>query len=249
MLMRIEGIGFDYGNTLVSDPFERVMKLKACDFVRTMEENGYEISGKRFTSAWAAINRTVNYPFCSHFSQEIPLARALLEKLGVRRKDRTRMSQQLLVSYRVGLEYALKHDPAIPKAKAVLGELKRRGKRLMILSNERVYTLNAQLDWTGLAGFFEKIIISRKLGIEKPDPRIFRHMIRAFDLPESKILFVGDDPERDVKPAKLLGMKAALLKQPEDAAAAWRSYGFVLKENEKPDFVINDLKELLDMVE
>jgi HAD superfamily hydrolase (TIGR01509 family) len=247
--MRIGGIGFDYGNTLVSDPFEKVMRLKACDFVKTMEANGYEVAGRKFVKAWSDVNRSLNYPFCSHFAQETPLIKAVLEKLGARKKDRTGVAQQLLVSYRIGLEYVLKRDPDVAKVKAVLGELRRRKKKLMILSNERIDTLNAQLDWTGLGGFFDKVIISRKLGIEKPDPRIFRHMIRAFDLPEGRILFVGDDPERDIRPAKALGMKAVLLEQPKESAASWRNYAFELGEEEKPDFVIKSLEELLDIVE
>jgi hypothetical protein len=33
---KVQGIGFDYGNTLVNDPFDKVMKLKANDFIRIM---------------------------------------------------------------------------------------------------------------------------------------------------------------------------------------------------------------------
>lgn len=248
--MKVNGIGFDYGNTLVRDPFDKVMKLKACDFVRIMETNGYEVSGKKLVSAWSGVNMRLNYPFCSHFAQETQLIKAVLEKLKVKKKDRFRLSQQLLASYRSGLKYVLGNDPSLAGTKDTLAALKGRGKRLMILSNERIDTLNAQLEWTGLGGFFEKIIISRKLGIEKPDYRIFRHMVRAFDLPCERILYVGDDPERDIKPAKEMGMKAVLIEQPKEMkAASWRNYGFELKESEKPDFVIKDLVELLDIVE
>jgi HAD superfamily hydrolase (TIGR01549 family) len=214
-----------------------------------MEANGYEVAGKKFTGVWSDVNRNLNYPFCSHFCQEIPLIRAVLEKLGVKRKDRFKISQQLLASYRGGLKYVLRNDPTLGRTKGVLAELKGRGKKLMILSNEKIYTLNAQLGWTGLAEFFEKIIISRRLGIEKPDLRIFKYMLRAFDMPAERILYVGDDPERDVKPAKETGLKACLLEQPKESANPWRNYGFELKENEKPDFVIKNLDELLDLVE
>lgn len=247
--MKIDGIGFDYGNTLVSDPFGKVMRLKVNDFVSIMEANRYEVAGKKFASAWSDVNRNLNYPFCSHFCQEIPLVKAVLEKLGVKKTDRFRLSQQLLVSYRSGLKYVLSNDPSLARTRETLAGLKNKGKRLMILSNERIHTLNAQLQWIGLAGFFEKIIISRKLGMEKPDLRIFKYMVRAFDLPEERILYVGDDPERDIRPAKALGMKAVLLEQPKESANSWRNYSFELKENEKPDFVIKDLGELLGIIE
>jgi HAD superfamily hydrolase (TIGR01549 family) len=248
--MKLDGIGFDYGNTLVLDPFDKVMKLKGVDFVRLMEKNGYEVAKKKFVDAWSEVNRNLNYPFCSHFAQEIPLIRAMLEKLGVRKTDRYKISQSLLVAYRSGLKYVLRNDAQIERVKEVLEELRQRGKKLFILSNERIDTINSQLYWTGLGKFFEKVIVSQKLGVEKPDLRIFRYMIRLFDLPKERILYVGDDPERDIKPAKEMGIRAALLEHPKTmSAAAWRDYGFELKGNERPDFVIKELGEVLRFVE
>ena len=43
---RVDGIALDYGNTLVLDPFEKVMEMKAFDFQKIMEANGYEVSRK-----------------------------------------------------------------------------------------------------------------------------------------------------------------------------------------------------------
>ena len=60
---------------------------------------------------------------------------------------------------------------------------------------------------------------------------------------------MGDDPERDIRPAKTLGMKACLIKQPGWMNSAWRNYNIELKENEKPDFVIKDLAELLRIID
>jgi len=247
--MQADGIGFDYGNTLVMDPFDMVMKMKSIDFMRIMENNGYEVSAKRFVNVWEDINMNVNYPFCSHFSQEIPLIKIFLEKLGVRKQDRHRISQQLLVAYRSGLKYVLKNDQALARTKYVLSELRKRGKKLFMLSNEKVDTLNAQLEWTGLARFFAKIIISKRLGIEKPDHRIFGYMIKSFDLPKERIVYVGDDPMRDIKPAKELGIKAILIERPKEMSSCWKSYNYELKDNEKPDFVIKDISELLQIIE
>jgi HAD superfamily hydrolase (TIGR01549 family) len=248
--MKIDGIGFDYGNTLVLDPFEKVMQHKGFDFVRILEKNGYEVAKKKFVDAWSGVNRNLNYPHCSHFAQEIPLVRAALEALGVKKTDRYRISQQLLVAYRSGLKYLLRNDTRIEGVRAVLEELMKRHKKLLILSNERIDTINSQLHWTGLARFFDRVVVSQRLGIEKPDPRIFKYMVRLFDLPKERILYVGDDPGRDIRPAKEIGIKAALFEQPKEmSAAAWRDYSFELKENEKPDFVIKDLGELLQIVE
>jgi len=246
--MKFEAVGFDYGNTLVLDPFEKVMSLKANDFVKIMEKNGYEITKKKLIDVWRDVNLNVNYPFCSHFAQEIPLLRELLERLGVKRNDCYKISQQLLVAYRSGLKQVLKKDAKIEKTKEVLEVLKNRGKKLFIISNEKVHTLNAQLYWTGLYKFFDRIIVSQKLGVEKPEIRIFKYALKFFDFPNDRILFVGDDPLRDIKPAKSIGLKTALLEHPKEMSCSWRAYDVILEGEEKPDFVIKDLSELLNIV-
>ena len=108
--MKVEAIVFDYGNTLVMDPFEKILELKAYDFIKAMERNGYEVSKKRFTDAWKKINETFNYPFCSHFAQDKRFLGITLEKLGVPKSKRNAIANQLLVVYRKGLSQVLKND-------------------------------------------------------------------------------------------------------------------------------------------
>lgn len=248
--VKFDAIGFDYGNTLVIDPFDRVMKMKGVDFVRIMEANGYEIDKKKLVGVWAETNRNLNYPHCSHFAQEVPLVRAVLEALDVKKTDRVRLSQQLLVAYRSGLKYTLRNDKQLAQIKETLASLKGKGKKLFIISNEKVDTLDAQLHWTGLNGFFDKIITSKRFGAEKPDPAIFRYAARFFDMPMERVLFVGDDPQKDIKPAKEVGFRAAMLERPKgESVACWRDYNFELQENERPDFVIKQINELVQIVE
>ena len=248
--MKADAVVFDYGNTLVIDPFERVLDLKGYDFLKVMEKNGYEVSRKRFTEAWKEINETLNYPFCSHFAQDKRFIRIALEKLGVHKNKRGELSHQLLAVYREGLKYVLKKDKRLPEVREVLSELKKRGKKLYILSNEMTDTLSMQISFAGLGEFFEKIISSQSVGFDKPDPKIFRHLLNMVGLPEGRVVYVGDDPERDIKPSKKLGMKAILLKLPKGMSIkGWRDYGFHLKVKERPDFVIKDFGELLRILE
>ncbi|MEM5871943.1 MAG: HAD family hydrolase [Candidatus Aenigmatarchaeota archaeon] len=247
--MKIEIVGFDYGNTLVSDPFEKIMKLKGNDFVKIMEKSGYEITKKKLIETWTKINAEINYPFCSHFAQELPLIKELVNVLEIKKNDKIKVAQSLLIAYRSGLKQILKNDKKMEKVRFVLHELKKRNKKLFIISNERVHSLTIQLRWTKLHEFFDKIIVSEKFGIEKPDLRLFQKVLKYFDTKPEKVAYVGDDPERDIKPAKAIGIKAILLDQPKEMSCVWRSYNVELKENEKPDFVIKDLSELLKIIE
>jgi len=74
---------------------------------------------------------------------------------------------------------------------------------------------------------FALVIDSALVGVRKPDPAIYSLAARRLDLPPDAILHVGDSWERDVVPARLLGMRAAWLAPPEamipdTAADVWR---------------------------
>ncbi|MEE9323460.1 MAG: HAD family hydrolase [Candidatus Aenigmarchaeota archaeon] len=247
--LNVSVVAFDYGNTLVFDTFGELLRLKANDFHGIMGGEGYKVSGKEIVNYWASSNDNMNPPHCSHFYQEISIVEDSLKKLNVSEKDRGRIAQQLLAAYRGSLESALRKDERIDDVKEVLSELKGRGKKLAVMTNDREEGAKTVLYWTGLDKYFEEILISEAIGIEKPDPEIFRYLIKVTGAGKDDIVYVGDDPERDIKPAKELGMKAILLKNPENLpASAWRNYEVELDGKHEPDFVIGDLRELLEII-
>src|SRR4029077_9245831 len=48
-------------------------------------------------------------------------------------------------------------------------------------------------------------------GVSKPDPRIYSLAVERLSLPAEKVMMVGDNFERDILPARGLGMKTAWL--------------------------------------
>jgi putative hydrolase of the HAD superfamily len=85
-------------------------------------------------------------------------------------------------------------------------ELKRGGVPTAIISNSEGHLaeLVAELGW---ARDFDVVIDSGRLGIDKPDPRIFEHTCAALDVPVGELLHVGDSWEADVQGA--LGASAS----------------------------------------
>ena len=71
------------------------------------------------------------------------------------------------------------------------------------------------LDEMGLSQFLDVIIDSERIGVRKPDPRIFIKAIEALKVNPSDTVFVGDSYERDMIPCKRLGMKVVWLKGPK----------------------------------
>jgi putative hydrolase of the HAD superfamily len=82
--------------------------------------------------------------------------------------------------------------------------------KLAVISNwdERLRPLLEQLK---LASYFEVIVVSREVGAAKPSRAIFRHALRALDLPPESVLHVGDSPSMDMRGAQTAGLSALWL--------------------------------------
>jgi putative hydrolase of the HAD superfamily len=62
-----------------------------------------------------------------------------------------------------------------------------------------------------LLRYFDVVIDSALVGVEKPDPAIFRAALEALDVEPGDALFVGDLYEVDVVGAQAAGMSGVLL--------------------------------------
>src|SRR5262249_11899737 len=104
-------------------------------------------------------------------------------------------------------------EPSVP---AVVEKLRARGLRLGVISNSdgRVKELLAR---QGAAPLFEVIAYSGSIGIEKPDPGIFVHAMRALGVEPSDSIYVGDIYSIDVVGCRRAGMRGILL----DPLGAW----------------------------
>lgn len=98
-------------------------------------------------------------------------------------------------------------------AKEVLGQLKDRGYRLAVLSNNDS-RLRSVLEDLGIDSLFEKIFISSEMGVEKPEPEIFLEVEKSFGEEPSSFLHLGDSYSRDFEGAQRAGWKALLFGKP-----------------------------------
>ena len=92
----------------------------------------------------------------------------------------------------------------------LLAELAERGFELGVVSNGCGNVDKLCADF-GYSPFLSVIIDSRRVGLFKPDPAIFRHAAEKLERAPAEIMMVGDSFDRDVRPAKEVGMKTAWL--------------------------------------
>ena len=98
-------------------------------------------------------------------------------------------------------------------AESTLKMLRQRGYRLAVLSNNDS-RLRSVLNDHNIASLFDEIFISSELGVEKPDPAIFRAVEQTMSENPSAFLHLGDSHSRDFEGAQKAGWSALLYGHP-----------------------------------
>lgn len=110
----------------------------------------------------------------------------------------------------------------------IFKRLKESGVKLYALSN---WSDEKYPDGAKLCPFFELfdgMVISGRIGMKKPDPKIFEYLCRTFDVRAEECVFV-DDNLRNIEAARRLGFQEVHYKTPEDLEARLKSFGFLKK--------------------
>ncbi len=87
-----------------------------------------------------------------------------------------------------------------------LQELKERGKGIYLLSNAQSDFTRPELAMTGLAPYFDGILISSEVGYKKPASEFYKYLFETFELDPGKCLMIGNDESSDIAGAVLSGM-------------------------------------------
>jgi len=102
-----------------------------------------------------------------------------------------------------------------PEVVGVLRVLKRAGYPLVVVSNWQSGLKHFCVE-LGLAEFLDGVLASAELGIEKPDPGIFRAACRVIGSPPHRVLHVGDSVTEDLAGARAAGMPSVLVRRGDD---------------------------------
>ncbi|MGA7987511.1 MAG: HAD-IA family hydrolase [Candidatus Dormiibacterota bacterium] len=102
-----------------------------------------------------------------------------------------------------------------PAAIRVLDALRRDGIRVGLCSNApyRIRSLHAQLSYVGLDSHLDSVTFSAEVGWRKPSPRIFSAALQGLGTAASTTVMVGDSEAQDIAGAHEAGMRAVLLRR------------------------------------
>jgi FMN phosphatase YigB (HAD superfamily) len=123
--------------------------------------------------------------------------------------------------------------------------LKARGYRLGIVADAHVKTVENILRQHNLHQLFEAFAISERVGVEKPDARMFLAALESLGIPPQdygRVLMIGNNPPRDIRGANQAGLVSVWFhwndRYPPDPQRA-----------DQPRWTVQDARTLLELVE
>lgn len=130
----------------------------------------------------------------------------ILSKVGVPLDDRDEIVDSLWEAHR---RFGL-WTVAIEGGPETVAELKSRGFRIGVVSNAEG-RVEQDLEAAGYRGMLETVVDSHVVGVEKPDPEIFRIAMERMKVAPESAVYVGDLPSVDVAGALAAGVAPILL--------------------------------------
>jgi putative hydrolase of the HAD superfamily len=196
----IRAIFFDMGGTLDGDGLHWLERF--CALYRTF---GVELPRESIRRAFdeaerkSAVDENIA---SSNLAQMIELhVKWQLEHLGLKNP---KLEQHLVDGFIAPVREAATENARL------LATLNERGFDMGVVSNG-CGNVERLCDDLGFAPYLSVIVDSRRVGLFKPDPAIFRYAAEKIGGDSGSMMMVGDSFERDVWPAKKAGMKTAWL--------------------------------------
>jgi putative hydrolase of the HAD superfamily len=97
-----------------------------------------------------------------------------------------------------------------PESERVLGRLKEMGAKVYAVSNWDIELVKV-LDDLGWSGYFDGVIASAVVGVEKPEGEIFEEALRVANVSRDRVVHVGNDPITDIEGASRAGIDTVLV--------------------------------------
>ena len=175
---------FDIGGVMYDD------SVYARSWQKALRESGAEFTDEEFEAEYAA----------AHAAQSESFRRRLTKRF-LGSDDDLAAVEARAARYWAYPPDALYAD-VVPCLEALEGVF-----RLGVIANQPT-SVRAAIDRDGLTRFFEVWGVSDDLGLQKPDPKLFSHVLYTAGMSPARTAMIGDRLDYDVRPAKTAGMRA-----------------------------------------
>ncbi|KAJ2449629.1 hypothetical protein GGF42_004711 [Coemansia sp. RSA 2424] len=218
-LSNIRLVTFDLFETLYT-PAEPI----SATYARPLHRHGFshireEVVGAGFARAFKELN--AKYPRYGHaqgmtskqwWEQVIAQTWFYSCKVDIAKHPKLLAERDALISrFATNQGYTMFDD--VPR---ILPYLQRKGIKLGVISNMDE-SAESVLRSLGIRRYFDFVLKSINVGVEKPDPKIFDMALAAVNVRPYDALHVGDSERLDYLPARSVGMEARLIDRSRQA--------------------------------
>jgi putative hydrolase of the HAD superfamily len=194
---------WDFGGVILSSPFDAFNRYEAeaglpKDFLRGLNTRNPD------TNAWAKMERSeVSLQgFVELFEEEA--------RLQGQRVEGWKILQALSGDIRPQMVEALRRCKAAFRVACITNNMKAGEGPGMARSPEKAKAV------AEILSLFEHVVESSKVGLRKPDPRIYQHACDLLGVPPDRCIYL-DDLGINLKPARALGMRTIKVVDPDVA--------------------------------
>ena len=194
---------WDFGGVILASPFDAFNRYEAeaglpKDFLRGLNTRNPD------TNAWAKMERSeVSLQgFVDLFEQEA--------RLQGHRVDGWKILLALSGDIRPQMVEALRRCKATFRVACITNNMKAGEGPGMARSPEKATAV------AEILSLFEHVVESSKVGLRKPDPRIYQHACELLGVPPDRCIYL-DDLGINLKPARALGMRTIKVGDPDVA--------------------------------
>ncbi|MDH4111057.1 MAG: HAD family hydrolase [Actinomycetota bacterium] len=214
----LEMVFFDIGGVMYDD------SVYARSWQRALRESGAEFTDEAFDLEYAAARAAQSESFRRRLTRRF---------LG---PDADLASVEARASRYWAYPPSALYPDVVPCLEAIEGRF-----RLGVIANQPS-SVRAAMERDGLTRFFEVWGVSDDLGLSKPDPKLFSHVLYTAGVSPARTAMVGDRLDYDVRPARTAGMRSVWVlrgEAPDDPTPA---------QLDETDAWVNDLAEVPDVL-
>ena len=241
---QIEGIIFDLGSTLIyfDGEWSQVIPEAVSNMVVSLREAGLEIEAEAFASRFhaelAAYYRERETEFIEYTT--LYLLKNTIAEMGLQAPPHGVLEKSLEMFYSV----TQSHWRVESDAQTTLETLRERGYRLGMISNAGDDAdVQALVDKAGVRPYFDMIVTSAAEGIRKPNPEIFRKLLRFWEMAPDRVVMVGDSLGADILGANNAGIYSIWITRRADTPAN-RAH----RDTIQADATVDSLREIPDLI-
>ena len=133
-----------------------------------------------------------------------------------------------------------------PHARLVLNRLVKKGYKLAVVSDAPGFEAWLRLTALGFQHTFDLVLTHDDTGVHKPDPKAFNMALERLEVAPENAVVIGDWKERDILGGRKAGMHTVYARYGDQ----YSQYADkVADEGPEPDYVVDDLLQLLDVLD